>query len=191
MKDNEYSFLQKLTPEEFKDKLRPFIVQGREIFERGDYALTFIDSKEKVYALHSVLFTDEEEEYSQNCVLADYWWVAVDVFSFYYAHYPNEVTGDDKKYIAAIRVKNLSNCWVSVPSQFDSEDYEARLVYTKSSHNVTLTNRQTNEVFKLKTAISSDSKLAIDEAYKWFRERELNITDLSNWFVEDKKVEDE
>ena len=175
MKDEEYSFLQKLTPVEVKDKLRPFIVEGREIFERGDYSLVMIDNKNAVYALHSTLFDNEEEEY--------YWWVSVDVLSFYYAHYPELVVEDDKEYIAAIRVKNLSNCWVSVPSQFNSEDYEARLGYTKSSHHVTLTNKQTNEIFNLKTAISTDSKLAIDEAYKWFREKELDITDLSNWLI--------
>jgi hypothetical protein len=180
MKDNEYSFLQKLTPDEFKDKLRPFIVNGREIFERGEYALVMIDSRDRVYALHSTLFDDEEYYHD--------WWVTVDVLSFYEAHYSELVRRhEDKKYISAIRVKNLSNCWTSVPVQFDSEDYEGRLTYTKTSHYLVLTNKKTNEVINLKTAISTDRQLAIDSAYQWFEERELDITDLSNWLVEENK----
>jgi len=185
MKENEYSFLQKLsrqldsrTPDEVKDKVRPFIINGREVFERGEYALVMIDSREKVYALHSTLFNDEEFYHD--------WWVSVDVLSFYDAHYPDLVKRhEDKKYISAIRVKNLSNCWTTVPVQFDSEDYEGRLIYTKTSHYLVLSNKRTNEVVNLKTAISTDRQLAIDSVYEWFEERGLNITDLNNWLVEE------
>lgn len=176
MKDNEYSFLQKLTPDEVKDKLRPFITTGREVFERGDYSLSFIDTKEKVYALHSALFTDEEEEY--------YWWVSVDILSFYYAHYPELVKGDD---ISALKLKNLDDCWVAVPSQFNSQDYEATFVHRKGFYDVVLINKKTNETVKVKSSIHTTAQLAIDEAYKWFRERELDITDLSNWLVEESR----
>jgi hypothetical protein len=177
MKDNEYSFLQKLTPDEFKDKLRPFIVNGREIFERGEYALVFIDSRDTVYALHSTLFDDREYYHD--------WWVTVDVLSFYYAHYPELVKGDDRKYISAIKVKNLNNCWTSVPIQFDSEDYEGRLTYTKTSHYLVLTNKKTNEVINLNTTIGTDRQLVIDSAYDWFEERKLDILDIGNWLVKE------
>jgi len=173
MKDNEYSFLQKLTPDEVKDKLRPFIVNGREVFERGDYSLVFIDSKETVYALHSSLFTDEEEEY--------YWWVSVDVLSLYHAHYPELIKGDD---IIALKIKNLDDCYVAVPSKFNSQDWEATYVSRRGFFDIFLTNKKTNEIVKLKSGINSTAQIAIDSAYKWFRERELDITDLSNWLVE-------
>ncbi len=183
MKDNEYSFLQKLTPIEVKDKLRPFIISsseprsktGREVFERGDYALVMIDSREKVYALHSILFDDEEEEY--------YWWVSVDILSFYYAHYPELVKGDD---ITALKLKNLDDCYVAVPCQFNERDYEAKLVNGRNYYGIILTNKKTNEKINLFSSIHTTAQLAIDEAYKWFRERELDITDLSNWLVEEK-----
>lgn len=174
MKDEEYSFLQKLTPVEVKDKLRPFIVDGREVFERGDYSLVMIDSKNAVYALHSVLFTDEEEEY--------YWWVSVDVLSFYYAHYPDLVKGDD---ISALKVRNLDDCYVAVPSQFSSQDWEATFVHRRGFYDVVLINKKTNESIKLNSSINSSAQIAIDSAYEWFRERELDITDLSNWIIEE------
>jgi len=180
MTPDEYSFLQKLSPDELKDKLRSFIINGREIFERGDYALVYIDSRDTVYALHSTLFDDEEFYHD--------WWVTVDVLSFYYAHYPELVKGDDKKYISAIRVKNLNNCWTSVPIQFDSEDYEGRLSYTKTSHYVVIRDKKTNELINLKTVISTDRQLAIDSAYKWFEERGLDIKDLNNWIISNELI---
>lgn len=179
MKNEEYSFLQKLNPIEVKDKLRPFITQGREIFERGDYALVFIDTKEKVYALHSALFDDEEYYHD--------WWVTVDVLSFYYAHYPELVKGSWDS-ISALKLKNLDDCYVAVPSQFNERDWEVTYSYNRSKGHYTLVlvNRKSKEHINLFSSIHTTAQIAIDEAYKWFRERELDITDLSNWLVEDK-----
>jgi hypothetical protein len=174
MKDNEYSFLQKLTPDEFKDKLRPFIVNGREVFERGEYALVMIDSREKVYALHSTLFDDEEFYHD--------WWVTVDVLSFYNAHYPELIKGDD---IIALKIKNLDDCYVAVPSKLNSQDWEATYVCRRGFFDIVLTNKKTNEKVKLKSGINTTAQMAIDSAYEWFEERELDITDLSNWLVEE------
>lgn len=176
MKDEEYSFLQKLTPIEVKDKLRPFIVKGREVFERGEYSLVMIDSREKVYALHSTLFDDEEEEY--------YWWVSVDTLSLYYAHYPELIKGSWDS-IFALKLKNLDDCYVAVPSQFSSQDWEAKLVSNRNQYSIALVNKKTNEMTKLNSSIHTTAQIAIDEAYKWFRERELDITDLSNWLVKE------
>lgn len=174
MKNDEHSFLQKLNPVEVKDKLRPFITTGREVFERGDYALVMIDSREKVYALHSTLFNDEEYYYD--------WWVTVDILSFYYAHYPELVKGDD---ITALKLKNLDDCWVAVPSQFDSQDWEVRYGYfiSRDYPSIALVNKKTNEHIKIKSSIHTTAQIAIDSAYEWFREREVDITDLSNWLV--------
>jgi|SRR4028118_535314 hypothetical protein len=172
MKDNEYSFLQKLTPDEFKDKLRPFIVNGREVFERGDYSLVFIDSKETVYALHSSLFTDEEEEY--------HWWVSVDVLSLYNAHYPDLIKGDD---IIALKIKNLGDCYVAVPSKFNSQDWEASYIHLKGGYYLVVVNKKTKETIKIFTSVHTTVQIAIESAYKWFDEQGKDITDLSNWLV--------
>jgi len=175
MTPDEYSFLQKLSPDEFKDKLRSFIVNGREIFERGEYALVFIDSRDTVYALHSTLFDDREYYHD--------WWVTVDVLSFYHAHYPELVKGND---IAAIKIKNLDDCWIAVPNQFNSQDWEAIYTFRKNRHTIVLLNKdnKVNEPVYIKSSIHSTAQIAIDSAYKWFEERSLDITDLGNWIVE-------
>ena len=96
------------------------------------------------------------------------------------------VEEEDKKDISALKLKNLDDCWVAVPSQFNSQDYEATYFCYKGNYVVVLINKKTKEHIKLFSSIRATAKIAINEAYKWFTERELDITDLSNWVVEDK-----
>lgn len=92
---------------------------------------------------------------------------------------------EDKKDISALKLKNLDDCWVAVPYQFNSQDYEATYFCYKGNYVVVLISKKTKEHIKLFSSIHATAKIAIDEAYKWFTERELDITYSSNWLVKE------
>lgn len=95
------------------------------------------------------------------------------------------VEEEDKKDISALKLKNLDDCWVAVPSQFNSQDYEATYFCCKGNYVIVLINKKTKEHIKLKSSVHPTTQIAIDEAYEWFKVRELDITDLNNWLVKE------